>query len=108
MVINPSSSGSGGSTGFSGTANISWLGTPSSLDIAYLNENMQLVHISDSFGMAVPPSSIPVPQIVYISAPGKNEGMSCSGDFEEIKSVDYPAGRVIYVTGDITITSSDL
>lgn len=107
MIINPSVGGGKGA-GFSGTANISWLGKPASLDIAYLNENMQLVHISDRLGTAVPPSSIPVPQIVYISAPGKNEGMSCSGDFEEIRSAYYPAGKVIYVTGDITITSIGL
>lgn len=106
MIINPISSSDGGSAGFSGTANISWLGTYMGFKIAYLNESMQLVRLSDSMGS--PPSStpIPVPQIVYVSAQGKNESMSCSGDFEEIESFSYPQRKVIYVTGDITITSS--
>lgn len=103
MIFNPVTDG-GGSAGFSGTANISWLGRYDSFDMAYLNESMQLVQLSGI--MASPPSSIPVPQIIYVSAQGRDGGMSCSGDFEEIESFSYPAGKVIYVTGDITITSS--
>lgn len=99
MIFKPIVSG-GGSAGFSGTANISWLGRYDSFDMAYLNESMQLVQPASR------PSSIPVPQIIYVSAQGKDESMSCSGDFEEIIGFGYPAGKVIYVTGDITITSS--
>lgn len=103
MVINSNIGGSGGgSAGFSGTANISWLGSHMGVDMAYLNESMQLVETDNTYS---PPTNIPVPQIIYISAPGKNETMDLSGNYDLILITSYPAGRVIYVTGDITITS---
>ena len=91
-------SGRGGSSGFTGFGNVTINGGTSSRAIAYMNENMELV--SNQFNLP-----IPVPQIIYISAIGRQEGMNLTGDYTPIRETSYPAGRVIYMYGDITVTS---
>lgn len=71
---------------------------------AYADENGSLVHeegSSASFALTVP-----VPQIVLVSATGKNERFNISGDYQKIYTLSYPDGAVIWMTGDVTATGS--
>ena len=93
---NAATSGGGGG-GFTGVGNVTINGGTTSRHIAYMNENMELV--SNQFDLP-----IPVPQIIYISAIGRQESMDLTGDYTLILTTSYPAGRVIYMYGDITVT----
>lgn len=96
MQGNTSAASSGGG-GFTGVGNITINGETSYSDIAYMNENMELA--SDRIDLP-----IPIPQIIYISAIGRQGGMNLTGDYTPILETSYPAGRVIYMYGDITVT----
>ena len=96
MTGNTSAASSGGG-GFTGVGNVTINGGAANSDIAYMNENMELV--SNEFGLP-----IPVPQIIYISVIGRQGGMNLTGDYTLIREMSYPAGRVIYMYGDITVT----
>ena len=91
------SAAAGGGGGFTGVGNVTINGNTAYSDMAYMNENMELV--SNQLDL-----SIPVPQIIYISAAGRQGGMNLTGDYTPILETSYPAGRVIYMYGDITVT----
>lgn len=103
MIVNPVVQGNGGSA-FTGVANITYEGRSAGFDaMSYMDNSLQLVQVAGSYNL---PSTIPVPQIIYVSIPGRMEGMSISGNYTLIASPTYPTARVIYVYGDITITST--
>ena len=97
MASGNSNASGGGSGGFTGVGNVTINGGATNREIAYMNENMELV--SNQFDLP-----IPVPQIIYISATGRQEGMTLTGDYTPILETSYPVGRVIYMYGDITVT----
>lgn len=100
MIVNPVVQGNGGSA-FTGVANITYKGLYVSANMSYMDNSLQLKQVVDNHL----PSTIPVPQIIYASIPGRSDGMSISGNYTLIASPTYPTARVIYVYGDITITS---
>lgn len=103
MVFN-SVVASGVGEAFTGTASITYNGTRAQNTMSYMNDSMELVQVDSLFG--TPPDSIPIPQIIYAAMPGMNESMSVSGDCTVIASPSYPTAKVLYVYGDITISSS--
>lgn len=73
---------------------------PSNHIYAYADENGSLVHET---GYAKSTAlTVPVPQIVMVSATGRNEGCNISGDYQIIWNLSYPNGAVIWMTGDVT------
>ena len=100
--------GSGG--GFTGTATVTLSGSPMGYKYSYIDESFNLVSgaSDDVSGASGPkfPLTVPTPQIMYLSTYGRNESMGISGNYELIRSVSYPAGRFIYIKGDVTITAS--
>ena len=101
MIVNPVVQGNGGSA-FTGVANITYEGIHAYAAMSYMDNSLQLKQVVDNNL----PSTIPVPQIIYAQIPGRMEGMSISGNYTLISSPTYPTARVIYVYGDITITSN--
>lgn len=98
--------GSGG--GFTGTATVTLSGGTVGYEYSYIDESFNLVSgASGTSGVSGPkfPLTVPTPQIMYLSAFGRNESMGISGNYDLIRSVSYPAGRVIYIKGDVTITA---
>lgn len=103
MIVNPVVQGNGGSA-FTGVANITYKGTRVSAAMSYMDNSLQLMQVVGDSNL---PSTIPVPQIIYAAIPGRRDGMSISGNYTLIASIPSPAtARMIYVYGDITITSS--
>ena len=102
MVINPSSSGSGGGGGDVATLTID---ADSYYEYAYVDESGSLVNESDAWGGSTA-LTVPVPQIVLVSASGKSESFNISGDYQRIRSLSYPGGAVIWMTGDVTAIGS--
>lgn len=73
---------------------------PSNHIYAYADENGSLVHET---GYAKSTAlTVPVPQIVMVSATGRNERCNISGDYQIIWNLSYPNGAVIWMTGDVT------
>lgn len=73
---------------------------PSNHIYAYADENGSLVHET---GYAKSTAlTVPVPQIVMVSATGRNESCNISGDYQIIWNLSYPNGAVIWMTGDVT------
>lgn len=73
---------------------------PSNHIYAYADENGSLVHET---GYAKSTAlTVPVPQIVMVSATGRNEKCNISGDYQIIWNLSYPNGAVIWMTGDVT------
>lgn len=73
---------------------------PSNHIYAYADENGILVHET---GYAKSTAlTVPVPQIVMVSATGRNERCNISGDYQIIWNLSYPNGAVIWMTGDVT------
>lgn len=73
---------------------------PSNHIYAYADENGSLVHET---GYAKSTAlTVPVPQIVMVSATGRNESCNISGDYQTIWNLSYPNGAVIWMTGDVT------
>lgn len=67
---------------------------------AYADENGSLVHET---GYAKSTAlTVPVPQIVMVSATGRNERCNISGDYQIIWNLSFPNGAVIWMTGDVT------
>lgn len=93
--------GSGG--GFTGTATVTLSGSPIGYEYSYIDESFNLV--SDASGPKFP-LTVPTPQVMYLSAYGRSESMGISGNYDLIRSLSYPSGRVIYIKGDVTITAS--
>ena len=72
---------------------------PSNHIYAYADENGSLVHET---GYAKSTAlTVPVPQIVMVSATGRNERCNISGDYQIIWNLSYPNGAVIWMTGDV-------
>lgn len=91
---------------FTGEATVEFAGRGNSAILYYLNSNMELVKY-DSTSIGIPTSqTVPIPQIVYVSYPGRNESMSISGSYQELENFSYPTAQLIYITGDITVTGS--
>lgn len=73
-------------------------------EYAYADENGSLVYeygSSASFALTVP-----VPQIVLVVATGRDERFNISGDYQKLKTLSYPDGAVIWMTGDVTAFGS--
>ena len=80
------------------------INAPSNHIYAYADENGSLVHET---GYAKSTAlTVPVPQIVMVSATGRNERCNISGDYQKICTLSYPDGAVIWMTGDVTATGS--
>lgn len=67
---------------------------------SYADENGNLVDESGSFISTV--LTVPVPQVVVVAAAGKAERFNISGDYQQIRSLSYPDGAVIWMTGNVT------
>ena len=70
-------------------------------EYAYVDENGSLVNESGGLGISIA-LTVPVPQIVLVAASGKSGSFNISGDYQRIHSLSYPAGAVIWMTGDVT------
>lgn len=71
---------------------------------AYADENGSLVYENGSVVSVA--LTVPVPQIVLVVATGRNESCNISGDYQRIRSLSYPNGAVIWMTGDVTAIGS--
>lgn len=71
---------------------------------AYADENGSLVYESGSVVSVA--LTVPVPQIVLVVATGKSERFNISGDYQKLKTLSYPNGAVIWMTGDVTAFGS--
>ena len=91
--------------GFTGTATVTLSGEAAGLGYGYIDEGMNLLLNSNASSSDFP-LTVPVPQIIYISAYGRNEGMSISGNYEIVRNIGYPTAKAIYIKGDITVTPS--
>lgn len=73
-------------------------------EYAYADENGSLVY---EHGSAVSVAlTVPVPQIVLVVATGRGERFNISGDYQKLKTLSYPDGAVIWMTGDVTAFGS--
>lgn len=75
-----------------------------SYQYSYADENGNLVNESGSYISTV--LTVPVPQVVVVVATGKNERFNISGDYQKLKTLSYPNGAVIWMTGDVTAFGS--
>lgn len=71
---------------------------------AYADENGSLVYESGSVVSVA--LTVPVPQIVLVIATGLDERFNISGDYQKLKTLSYPNGAVIWMTGDVTAFGS--
>lgn len=67
---------------------------------SYADENGNLVNESGNIISTV--LTVPVPQVVVVVATGKDERFSISGDYQQLASLSYPDGAVIWMTGNVT------
>lgn len=73
-------------------------------EYAYADENGSLVYEHGSGGPFA--LTVPVPQIVLVVATGRDEHFNISGDYQKLKTLSYPDGAVIWMTGDVTAFGS--
>lgn len=71
---------------------------------AYADENGSLVYEEGSVVSVA--LTVPVPQIVLVVATGRDERFNISGDYQKLKTLSYPDGAVIWMTGDVTAFGS--
>lgn len=96
-IFGVSGTHSGGGGGDTATLTID---AGNSYQYSYADENGNLVNESGSIISTV--LTVPVPQVVVVVATGITERFNISGDYQQIMSLSYPDGAVIWMTGNVT------
>lgn len=96
-IFGVSGTHSGGGGGDTATLTID---AGNSYQYSYADENGNLVNESGSIISTV--LTVPVPQVVVVVATGITERFNISGDYQQIMSLSYPGGAVIWMTGNVT------